>query len=303
MAFQGRGAHLIAGCRPIVHADPQGGREVSADAQSSWFMPYADRRHHRIWYEASGESGAPVLLIMGLSMRGAAWQHQVEALSTHHRVAVFDHHGVGESSPLGARRLTMRGMANDAIAVLDALGWQQAHIVGISMGGMIAQNLAVHAPQRVLSLALAATHPGGARSFLPTVPGISLLVRSARRDPEARLRALGRLLFTDDFCRANPERARELLLRDLRRPPPSATLLAQIAAIAGHHTAPALQRFEAFPTLVLRAGKDRLIDPRHSDRLHALIPGSRLLRFDDSGHLLTRQCADRFNAALFEHLA
>ena len=266
-------------------------------------MPFAERKHHHIWYETHGDSGAPVLLIMGLTMRGAAWQHQIEALSQHHRVAVFDHHGVGESSPLGKRRLTMRGMANDALAVLDELGWAQAHLVGISMGGMIAQTIAAHAPDRVLSLALAATHAGGPRSFLPPPRGIGLMVRSTRLNPEVRLRHLGRLLFTEDFCRTDPELARSLLLRDLRRPPPPSTLLAQIAAIAAHHNEPALPRFEAFPTVILRPGKDNLIDPRHSDRLHRSIPGSRLVRFDDSGHLLTRQCAKRLNDALLDHLS
>lgn len=266
-------------------------------------MPHARLARHTLWYDTAGERGSPVMLIMGYGMRGTAWQAQIPALARAHRAAWFDHAGLGESGPLALRRLRMAHMADDVLDLMDHLEWQRAHVVGISMGGMIAQHVALRARHRVRSLTLVATHAGGFGTALPPLEGLRQFARANfARGPE-RVEALCRLLYAPDFLEANRERAQSLLAVDFARPPPPAVRMAQLHAILRHDTSRQLRTLEGLPVLVVRPGCDILIHPRHCDRLHGCIPGARLERFDDSGHGITRQCPERFNELLLEHLA
>ena len=103
-------------------------------------------------------TGTPVLLVMGFMARGRAWRSQIEALSRHHQVLWFDHRGVGDSP--GPAACSMKEFAEDGLALMDHLKWDRAHVIGISMGGMISQEIAVTAPHRVISLSLIVTHYG-----------------------------------------------------------------------------------------------------------------------------------------------
>ena len=155
---------------------------------------YSELGPHRIAYSCAGDSGDPVLLVMGLTMRGDAWRHQIDDLAQHHRVAWFDHAGLGASGPVRSRRLRMADLAADAIGVLDSLGWERAHLVGLSMGGMIAQHIALDVPGRIATLSLLATHSGGCQPVLPPREAIKLLLASTvARDSERRLEVLAKL--------------------------------------------------------------------------------------------------------------
>lgn len=259
---------------------------------------------HRIWYDTAGESGPPVLLIMGFTMRGTAWRWQIDELSRHHRVAWFDHAGLGESGPLAVRRLRMQHLAQDALSVVDDLGWDDAHVVGLSMGGMIAQHIGLDHRERVRSLTLAATHPGGLRTAIPPLGGLRAFLQIRRAaSREERLEALATLLLGRDFREREPERVREILMSDFTQPPPVSTTLAQMHAIARHRTAHRLRELSDLDVMIVRPGEDQLIDPAESDRLYSLLPDARMLRFDDSGHAVTRQYAEEFNEALLRHFA
>lgn len=263
---------------------------------------YSELGPHRIAYSCGGHGGDPVLLIMGLTMRGDAWRHQIDDLAQHHRLAWFDHAGLGASAPVRSRRLRMADLAADAVGVLDSLGWERAHVVGLSMGGMIAQHIALGAPERVATLSLLATHSGGRQPVLPPRAGIKLLLASTvARDSERRLEVLTKLLLGPKFCAADPMRAAQLVRADFSRPPAIRTQIAQLHAIARHHTRDRLRELAHIPTLIVRPGMDLLIDPRHSDLLHAGIPGSRLAHFPEAGHAVTRECAPALNELLLEH--
>jgi len=266
-------------------------------------MPYAELSRHRIRYECAGTRGSPVMLIMGFGMPGSAWRHQVPSLSRAHRVCWFDHAGVGDSGPIASARLRMSDLADDVLELLDTLGWERAHVVGISMGGMIAQHLALQAPSRVRSLTLAATHAGGLRHAVPPLRGIQLFAQANLARGRDRFDALARLLYSDSFLETHGARALEMLQRDFARPPSRRVRLAHMHAIARHRTADQLHELASLETLIVRPGQDVLIDPRQSDRLLRLIPGARMVRFDDSGHGVTRQCAGRFNELALEHFA
>lgn len=264
---------------------------------------HAALRDHDIWYELDGTGGPPVLLIMGFGISGRAWAPQVRALRASHRVVIYDNRGIGESqsskTPYG-----FSDLGDDGAALLDHLGFADAHVVGVSMGGMIAQHFALKHPKRVRSLTLIATHPGGSlRHTLPWPRGLGLFLRANTTRGGTRLSALQRLLYTRRYlAAANP--AADFDGDSMERfavPADNTTRLNQVKAILRHDVTEALPALR-MPTLVVRPDQDVLVPPKNSDRLHALIPGSRLLRFD-AGHGVTHECADALNAALIDHFA
>lgn len=263
-------------------------------------MPFAQSNGIRLHYQTAG-SGDPVLLIMGLSGKGEAWRFQHPVLSQHHQVAWFDNRGVGQSdAPVGS--YPIEEMARDALGLMDHLGWPVAHIVGVSMGGMIGQRLALLAPERVRSLALIATSPGGRRHLL-TGPGhLRDLLGAASTDDTRRLEAMKRLLFPRAFVEQDPDFVQEVLRLDYGDPGRKHGKQGQIRGVLRHEARPHLDRIRA-PTLVVQPGLDRMIRPRASERLVDGIPGAQLLTFPDAGHGVIRQNRDEVSDRLLAHFA
>jgi 3-oxoadipate enol-lactonase len=268
------------------------------------------------WFSA-GSRGPAVLLVMGLGMRGELWRPQVEGLRGAHRLAWFDHRGVGESGPTPSRRLHMRDMARDALRVADALGaearaagdhvgaWERFHLVGVSMGGMVAQELALRAPGRVRSLTLIATFGGGPlHGRLPTAEGLRAFVAAnVAREPGARVRALQSLLYPPEYLAAADREALGARMRaQLTGRVPPRTLLGQLHAVFRHDTLARLPSL-ALPTLVVRPGRDVLVRPTHSDALLARLPNARHLALPDAGHGVIFQRAREVNAAVASLIA
>ncbi len=264
-------------------------------------MEYADCNGTRLAYEVHGE-GEEVLLIMGLAARATAWENQYRGLAGRFRVARFDNRGIGASAPLARRRTSIREMADDALGLLDHLGWDRAHIVGVSMGGMIAQELALAARERVRSLSLIATHPGGS-SFVPPAAGRRNLLRTQIGPLQRRRAMLARVLYPPEYIEEHGE---DKLLQRMAinfgdGPPPPRTMVAQLLAVMGHNTAARLERLEGLPTLVVQPARDMLIDPTHSETLERLIPGARRATVHDAGHGVLHQRPDVVNHLLIEH--
>jgi 3-oxoadipate enol-lactonase len=262
-------------------------------------VPYAPLPGVDLWYETAGE-GTPVLLIMGFGVKGGAWRRQVPALSARHRVVWFDNRGVGETRAK-PRPVSLGHFADDAAGLLDHLAIERAHVVGISMGGMIAQHLALRHAHRLASLTLMATHAGG-RLVVPPLPGLKRFV-GAHFQRRGRGRAVLELLMTPEYL-AQADHAE--ILRDLReelcRKSPAGRL-AQLGAVLRHNTRPHLGRLGQVPTLVVQPGRDILIDPRHSADLAARIPGARLVTLPDVGHGLLRERPADVSALLLGHFA
>jgi len=256
----------------------------------------------RLAYQTFGEQGPPLLFIMGFGMPGAVWGPQVDELQAAHRCCHYDHLGVGESDR-GPFLRTMPAMADDAVRVLDDLEWDQAHIIGVSMGGMIAQELALRFADRCQSLTLIATHDGAPIASLPTPKGMRYFLQGLFGGRRARMRSLPHLLYPDEFlAEIGTEALRAHLSVRLSRPPALRTVIGQLHAVWRYSTTKRLARIE-LPTLLVRPGKDILIRPTQTDRLAARIPNARVVRFDDAGHGVTFQKAEELNAALRDHVA
>jgi len=192
----------------------------------------------------------------------------------------------------------MRDLADDAVTVLDAVGIVQADVFGISMGGMIAQELAIRHPYRVRRLALGATFASwlhGQKPSLRTVLDLALLVLQRSR---VRPDRLGRLLVSREFHTAHPTRALEWMVRSEHAEVRCAA--AQVAAIIGHAALHRLKQIRA-PTLVITGDADRLVPPRNSEVLAAAIPDARLRVLRGAGHVFPLEREDETVRALTEH--
>jgi len=255
----------------------------------------------RISYRLYGSHGPPVLLLMGLGMRGVVWRPQFEGLRDDHRLVTIDNRGIGDSEAVPGR-WTMKDMADDAIRVLDALGWESAHVVGVSMGGMYAQELALAVPGRVRSLTLIATHAGGPFRFVPPGEGIRGFLGTNFLPGDRRFGALASLLYPNDFLRMVDRDALLARMADQLGTRADGNIrLQQLSAVAGHDTRDRLHRLGALSTLVVTAGRDALVAPRLQRHLAASIPGAEHLCFDKAGHGLIFQCARALNRQLRRH--
>lgn len=263
-------------------------------------MQHAPIDDARIAYETAGEDGTPVLLIMGFAVRGLAWRRQVPALAERHRVTWFDNRGVGETEAR-LRPYSMARFADDAVGLLDHLGHETAHIVGISMGGMIAQHVALRHRRRCRSLSLIATHAGGLGAILPTRKGIKLFLKANGSDPAA---ATMQLLMSPEHLSSCD---RDQLLADLKTEfgdnMSRRARLAQFAAILRHDTRARLHALSGLPTLIMQPAADRLVRSSHSARLAARIPGAKLLTVPVVGHGLLRERPTVVAHALRDHFA
>ena len=228
--------------------------------------------------------GEPVLMIMGFMGSSRAWFRLLPHVAAHHRAIVFDNRGTGDSDRPRAL-FSMDDLVGDALAVLDSAGEESAHVIGVSMGGMIAQHLALDHPERVRSLALCCTHPGGRR---PEGRPWRLLASIALRPfvgPGGTFRIVAPLLYSE---RTRVD-ARDRLEEDMRmradEVTPAHTALGQGAAIAGHDARERLGEL-AMPVLVVHGEEDRLVPVENGRELARLIPGAELRIVPNAGHLL-----------------
>ncbi len=162
-------------------------------------MPFADRGSHRLSYETLGrEDAPPLLLVMGMSFSAQAWGPMPDQLAREFRVVVFDNRGAGESTaPL--RPFGMGELADDAAAVLEAAGAAPACVFGISMGGMVALELALRHPDRVKALALGATFAGWRESRKATLPVMAELIVGGALSRMGSHRLIGRALVSKEL--------------------------------------------------------------------------------------------------------
>jgi len=249
----------------------------------------------RIASEERG-SGPPVLLVMGLGYGRWGWEPLIEPLAARHRVIWYDNRGIGESDkPAGP--YTAAQMAADAVQVLDEHGVDRAHVVGASLGGMIAQELALGHADRVDRLALLCTTAGGADAYPMPAQTVQLFVEAPTLAPEVALRR-----FVENAVSARGAVVEQLYARRLANPPHPAGWQAQAAAGTAFDRSARVGEI-AQETLVLTGDEDNVIDWRNSRRLADAIPNARLQVFPGTGHLFFWERPAEVAAALTEFLA
>jgi pimeloyl-ACP methyl ester carboxylesterase len=258
----------------------------------------------RLAYEVRGD-GPPVLFIQGVGVHGGGWKPQVDALADHYRCLTFDNRGMGGSQPLGGR-LSVEQMADDARALLDAQGWDSAHVVGHSMGGPIALELALAARERVRSLALLCTFARGADATKLSLWMLWVGLRTQLGPRRLRRRAFLQIIMPPGEPPAADrdvlaEQLAPLFGHDLADQPPVA--MKQLAALRNYDATRRLTELAGLPTLVVSARHDRIAPPRSGRALAAGIPGASYIEIPDAAHGVPIHKPDRINALLAEHLA
>jgi 3-oxoadipate enol-lactonase len=264
-------------------------------------MPVVTVGEIELSYERSG-SGPPLLMIMGMSGTALSWGEPfLGPLREDFETIVYDHRGVGSSSRM-EEPFTIRQLAEDAVALLAALEIDSAHVLGISMGGMVAQELALAHPERVCSLALGCTYCGGEGSALAAeevIRGLAEAMFSGDRD--RMIRASWEANLSPSFAADDEAYARFLEIAGLRAVA-AEVIMAQMQAIGGHDTSARLPSIE-LPTLVLHGTLDRMLPVQNGRMIAELIPGSRLEIFDGVGHLFFWERPEQSAELVREHAA
>jgi len=236
-------------------------------------MPSIGADGAEIYYETTGD-GDPLVLIMGLGADMRGWAMQSAPFAEHYRVVMIDNRGVGKSS-LAPPPYTTKQMAMDTLAVLDDAGIERAHVLGVSLGGAIAQELAIAAPGRIRSLALGSTWAGPSvwRSRIREVQlGI---LESQGVDALMRFRAL--FIFSPVLITSAP--AMMAIIEKTMAETPLEGYLHQLDA-AEFHDARARLGEVAVPTLVLTGKRDILVPPELSYEVASLINGAEVESFE-----------------------
>ncbi len=251
----------------------------------------------RLHLGTEGTSGPPVLLIQGVGVRGLGWRPQIEGLSHAVRLAWFDHRGIGGST---GEPTSVAQMADDALAVLDHLGWPDAHLVGHSLGGAVAQEVALRCPERIRSLSLLCTFARGASAVQLSPTSLMAQLRTRLGTRWMRRRAFFRLvthpsLHSGSRADERLQHLEEVFGRELCDLPPVA--LAQVQALTRFDRTASLSTLGAIPSLVISGSEDRIAPPSEGRALAEALKTELIVL--EGGHALVVFQADTIN----EHLA
>ena len=263
-------------------------------------MPTAEVDGVTLYYEIHG-SGYPLLLIRGLGSNADHWYGQVPAFSAHYQTIVFDNRGIGRSDKPDMP-YTIPMMAEDAVGLLDALQIPKAHVLGLSMGGLIAQQIALDHADRVNGLVLCCTGRGGNRMVRP--PDFENQARPEAlygSSEEAALKAQLNL-FAAETIQSHPEVVQKYLETSQKHPPDPGTLARQRDAIQAFDSYEDLPKIKV-PTLIMAGAEDALVPPENSKILAERIPGSRLEIVAGGGHQFMVEQPEVVNQIVLEFLS
>ncbi|CDO70743.1 hypothetical protein BN946_scf184798.g58 [Trametes cinnabarina] len=267
---------------------------------------------HSLYFEVHGSGPEKVVFIMGLNSSSSGWLPQVEhfARKPEYSVLVFDNRGVGNSgTPRGP--YSTSGMADDVVVLLDYIGWKeprQIHVVGVSLGGMIAQELAKKIPERIVSLTLVVTKPGRRRWFeLAPLAGVKGLAKSMMiSDPEQKIPIVLDMIFPKEWLDSKRDgdsqgRTNREIEYEFTRPPTFLGAISQMVAAITHYTSPDKLReiSSTIPKVTIVTGDtDNLVDPSNSFLLKKHMPEAELIVRKGAGHGITMQYKEWFNDLL-----
>ena len=246
-------------------------------------MPVARNGIVRLHWESFG-AGPAVLLVAGQGMTVDGWWATIPVLARSFRVIAFDNRDTGSSSHV-LWPYSVTQMVEDAVAVLSAAGERRAHVYGVSLGSLVAQELALRHPDRVRALVLGASSAGGFAAYKPSPASFAqtFLVRAGSMGPEEAEWAAVPYTYAEKTRRLHPERISADVAHRLGSPPDALAYLHQAAAVAGHDAYERLNRIVA-PTLVVHGEQDVSVPPANALVLAERIPGAQLRLWPDAGH-------------------
>ncbi len=264
-----------------------------------------------LYYEEHG-SGDPLLLIMGLAADSQAWMFQIPDFAKQYRVIAFDNRGVGRSSkPAGP--YSIHEMADETAGLLGVLGIDRAHVVGVSMGGMIAQELVLRHPERVRALVLACTYPEPdadierTRQFTLQQFGGSIDASGAMHvdlkaiNPMMFMQQLLPNVFNQTFIEKELPKLMQIFAGALQYGFSMEAILGQVGAVMSHKATDRLHQIKS-PTLVITGDADRLVPPAGSEILAREIPNAKLVKIPGGSHGFNFETPDVFNREVLDFL-
>lgn len=259
-------------------------------------MPFTLNQGTKIYWDEEG-NGDPILLIMGLGYPAIAWYRTRPVLSREFRTIAFDNRGVGRSErPPGPYPIPL--MASDALAVLDAARVETAHVFGVSMGGMIAQEFALQYPERVRSLILGCTAAGGPTAIRAEADATKMLMARASMTAEEAARAAAPFIYDAGTPQSRIDEDTEV-----RRPwfPHPDAYNAQLQGILAWEAYSRLSSI-SLPTLVVHGENDRLVPAGNCKLIAEKIPGAKLVLLPHAGHIFSTDQTDAAHRAILEFL-
>jgi pimeloyl-ACP methyl ester carboxylesterase len=250
------------------------------------------------WAESEPADGTPLLLIQGLGYTADMWFRVLPGLSVDRRTIRFDNRGVGRST-VPPTPWSIAEMADDAIAVLDAAGVERAHVFGVSMGGLIAQELALGYPDRVERLVLGCTHPGGRDAVRMDPAAATMLMDRTPGTAREAAEASVPFLYAED---TNPDDIGIDIDVRVRYPMRASAYFAQLDAMRRHEgTLERLPKLSA-PTLVIHGREDRLVKPGNAELIAAALPDARLAWIERASHVFWTDQPEQAVALVSEFL-
>ena len=262
-------------------------------------MPKVKVNDVQLYHEVHGQ-GEPLVLIMGLGGNTSGWDMQIPALSREFQVVAFDNRGAGRSDK-PPTPYSMRLFADDTAGLMDTLGIASAHVYGQSMGGLIAQELALSYPQRVRTLVLGSTSCGGQQA-IPALPEhVTLMAALNMLSVEEAAEKGLPLMYSEEFIARKRQEliARALAEAELR--PPLDAFVRQVQAAVRHEAYDRLPQIRC-PTLIISGSEDKIVPAENSRILTERIPDAELVVLPKAGHGYLVECAEESNAIVRDFL-
>ena len=251
-----------------------------------------------LYYDRVG-AGEPLLMIMGMGGTHVSWGERfLESVARDFDVVVYDHRGVGNSSR-AREAFSIIDLAGDAAGLLDHLAWDSAHVLGVSMGGMVAQELALARPALVRTLTLGGTSLGGDRPAVTADAHRRIVEALSAGDRERTFRVLWEINVSASFAASEREFA-AFCRRALESPATPRLVMAQLTACDGHDMADRASGILA-PTLVIHGGEDQVIPSPEAARITGTIPQAHLELLGGVGHLIFIESPDEVAELLRAH--
>jgi pimeloyl-ACP methyl ester carboxylesterase len=263
-------------------------------------LPKAKCNDINVYYEVKGD-GFPLVMIQGLSANMDWWDPKlVEAFTKKYKTVFFDNRGAGRSDA-PKTEYSIKMFADDTVKLMDNLKIPKAHVVGVSMGGMIAQEIAASYPQKVEKLVLWSTACGASKSVVASPKVLGVLATGSAQTAEQIVRNVIPLIFTEDLVKRDPEFIKRYTSVLVKAPISPDAFGRQVKAIMTWDVYDRLPKFK-MPTLIIAGKKDILIPPQNAKIIADRIPASKLVYFDKSAHALFEE-TDKVISTTLQFLA